>query len=161
MRGQGLDLLGFYYNPNIAPLTEYLRRRQALEEVSGRLEAKVLYADQEYDPALFHRLVAFQEHRRCRVCWRLRLERSAREAKRLGCQALTTTLLYSKYQDHEVLKAIGQEAAQDQGIEFYYQDFRETWDAGVEISKQWGLYRQPYCGCVFSEFERYRKRLPA
>jgi hypothetical protein len=160
LKERGLDPLGFYYNPNIHPLTEYLRRREALEEVSRRLEVSVRYADAEHDPALFLRQVAFRETERCRVCWRLRLTRAALEAKRLGCQGLTTTLLYSKYQDHEAVAAIGQEAAQDQGLSFYYEDYRKTWDEGIAISKQWGLYRQPYCGCVFSEFERYRKRLP-
>lgn len=160
LREQGHDLLGLYYNPNIHPLMEYLRRRDALEEVSGRLGFSVAYADSEYDPAVFLRLTAFREKERCAQCYRLRLERAALEARRRGCAAMTTTLLYSKYQDHEAIRAMGEQAATAQGVEFLYQDFRTGWDEGIRFSKEWGVYRQPYCGCIFSEYERYSKRLP-
>ena len=159
LREQGHDLLGFYYNPNIHPLMEYLRRREALEAVAARLDFPVVYADSEYDPALFLRLTAFREKERCAPCYSLRLERAALEARRRGCSAMTTTLLYSKYQDHEAIRAAGEKAAAAQGLEFLYQDFRTGWNEGIRLSKEWGVYRQPYCGCIFSEFERYSKRL--
>lgn len=159
LAGRGLDLRAFYFNPNIHPLMEYLRRREALETVAARQGVPVEYADAEYDPAIFLRLTAFREKDRCRHCWRLRLDRSARRARTLGAQAFTTTLLYSTYQDHDAVAAIGREAGQDHGVDFLYEDFRTGWEEGIRLSKEWGIYRQPYCGCIFSEFERYRKRL--
>lgn len=157
---QGHAVLGFYYNPNIHPLMEYLRRREALEEAAKRLDVPVAYADAEYDPAVFLRLVAFREKGRCAQCYRLRLERAALEARRRGCAAMTTTLLYSKYQDHAAIRTIGEQAARAQGVAFLYEDFRSGWNEGIRLSKEWELYRQPYCGCIFSEYERYSKRLP-
>jgi len=155
----GTDILGFYYNPNIHPLTEYLRRRDALAEVGRRMGVAVAFADSEYDPALFLRQAAFREKDRCRSCYELRLDRAAREARATGCAGFTTTLLYSKYQDHAAIREAGEQAAAVHGVPFVYRDFRPGWDEGVRLSKEWELYRQPYCGCIFSEFERYRKKL--
>jgi predicted adenine nucleotide alpha hydrolase (AANH) superfamily ATPase len=156
---EGRAFRGFYYNPNIHPLMEYLRRRDALAEVGRRLGADITFADAEYDPAVFLRQAAFREKDRCRSCYDLRLDRAAREARDTGCEAFTTTLLYSKYQDHEAIRRAGEEAAQRHGVEFAYADYRRGWDEGIRLSKEWELYRQPYCGCIFSEFDRYRKKL--
>jgi predicted adenine nucleotide alpha hydrolase (AANH) superfamily ATPase len=155
----GTDFQGFYYNPNIHPLTEYLRRKDALVQVAERLGVRVTFADSEYDPSLFLRLAAFREKDRCRSCYGLRLDRAARQAMSQGCSGFTTTLLYSKYQDHEAIREVGEEAARVHGVEFVYEDFRPGWEEGIRLAKQWELYRQPYCGCIFSEFDRYRKRL--
>jgi len=157
--GRGVDVRGFSYNPNIHPLTEYLRRREALLQVGERLNIPITCADSEYDPALFLRLAAFREKDRCRHCYALRLDRTARQAKTLGCSGFTTTLLYSKYQDHQAIRQAGEDAAQAHGVDFAYEDFRPGWQEGIRLSKEWELYRQPYCGCIFSEFERYRKKL--
>ena len=69
----------------------------------------------------------------------------------------TTTLLYSKYQKHDLIKEIGKTLSQQLGIFFYYQDFRVGWAEGVKISKELDMYRQPYCGCIYSEKQRYYK----
>jgi len=156
---RGERVFGFYYNPNIHPLTEYLRRKEALEAVCARLEAPLACADAEYDPALFLRMSAFRESARCPACYALRLDRAAREAKARGCEAFTSTLLYSRYQDHAAIRAAAEDAAAAHGVEFLYEDFRTGWDEGVRLSREWGLYRQPYCGCIHSEFDRYRKKL--
>lgn len=159
LRDEGLEFTGFYYNPNIHPLTEYLRRKEALGEVGRRMGVAMSFADAEYDPAVFLRQAAFREKDRCRFCYELRLDRVAREAKALGCQGFTTSLLYSKYQDHEAIRRAGEEAASAYGVAFAYRDLRPFWDEGVRLSKEWELYRQPYCGCIYSEFDRYRKKL--
>lgn len=159
LAAEGEDFRGFYYNPNIHPLTEYLRRKEALAEVGRRLGVEIAFADREYDPAQFLRLAAFREKDRCRSCYALRLDRTAREAKSLGCRGFTTTLLYSKYQNHQAIRDAGEEAARAHGVEFAYWDFRPGWEEGIRLSKEWELYRQPYCGCIFSEFDRYRKKL--
>lgn len=159
LAGRGEAVRVFYYNPNIHPLMEYLRRKEALEAVCARLDLPLDCADAEYDPALFLRLSAFREAARCPGCYALRLDRAAREAKALGCEAFTSTLLYSKYQDHAAIRAAGEEAAAAHGMPFLYEDHRSGWDEGVRLSREWGLYRQPYCGCIHSEFDRYRKKL--
>ncbi|GAB6036334.1 epoxyqueuosine reductase QueH [Fundidesulfovibrio butyratiphilus] len=156
---RGLTPLGFYYNPNIHPLMEYVRRRDALKDVSARLGFESVYADDEYDPALYLRLTAFREKDRCEQCYRLRLTRAAREARARGLAAMTSTLLYSRYQNHDLIAAVGREAASDQGVDFHYEDFRAGWQEGIDLSRSWGVYRQPYCGCILSEYDRYRKRL--
>lgn len=159
LKARGEDIAGFSYNPNIHPLTEYLRRKEALAEVGARLGVETAFADSEYDPASFLRLAAFREADRCRFCYELRLDRTARQARAQGFEAFTTTLLYSRHQDHEAIRAAGEAAASAHGVAFAYEDFRPGWDEGVRLSREWGLYRQPYCGCIFSEFERYRKKL--
>ena len=159
LAARGEDFTGFFYNPNIHPLTEYLRRRDALRQVGERLGVPIVFADSEYDPALFLRLAAFKEKDRCRSCYTLRLDRAAREAKAQGRVGFTTTLLYSRYQAHEAIREAGEEAGRAHGVEFVYEDFRPGWEEGIRLSKEWELYRQPYCGCIFSEFERYRKKL--
>ncbi|MFZ5428222.1 MAG: epoxyqueuosine reductase QueH [Thermodesulfobacteriota bacterium] len=159
LAGRGVAFAGFYHNPNIHPLTEYLRRKEALAEVGRRMGVDIVFADQEYDPAAFLRQAAFREADRCRFCYEIRLDRAAREARERGFEGFTTTLLYSKYQDHEAIRAAGEAAASVHGVAFAYVDFRPGWDEGIRLSKEWGLYRQPYCGCIFSEFDRYRKKL--
>jgi len=156
---RGEEIEGFYYNPNIHPLTEYLRRKEALALVAGRLGVAVTFADALYDPTVFLRQAAFREKERCLSCYALRLNRTALEAKRRGARGFTTTLLYSKYQNHEAVRAAGEEASRAHGVLFAYEDFRSGWDEGIRLSKEWELYRQPYCGCIYSEFERYRKKL--
>jgi predicted adenine nucleotide alpha hydrolase (AANH) superfamily ATPase len=103
----------------------------------------------------FLRNVAFREKDRCRYCYYDRLRFSAYKAKEEGFEGFTTTLLYSKYQSHEMIKSIGESAAIENQIKFYYRDFREGWLEGIKISKEIGMYRQPYCGCIYSEKERF------
>lgn len=159
LRGQGYDVSGLFYNPNIHGVAEYLHRREALETAAARLKLAVQFLDAEYDPKLFFHAVAHREDKRCPECYRLRLERTFAHAQKHGFRAVTTTLLYSKYQDHEAILAQGQELQDKTGIFFHGQDFRPGWQEGVDLSKSWGLYRQNYCGCLYSEMERQKKKL--
>jgi predicted adenine nucleotide alpha hydrolase (AANH) superfamily ATPase len=102
----------------------------------------------------FLRQVAFREEDRCRHCYRLRLARTAEAAKEGHFDAFTTTLLYSRFQKHELIRSIGDAVAEMQGIPFLYRDFREGWSEGIRISKTLGMYRQRYCGCIYSEKDR-------
>jgi len=79
-------------------------------------------------------------------------------AKARGCEGFTTTLLYSKYQKHDLIRELGDRMGQENGIPFVYHDFREGWQEGVRVSREIGMYRQPYCGCLYSEKERYGRR---
>ena len=78
-------------------------------------------------------------------------------AKENGFDAFTTSLLVSPYQKHDLIRAVGERVGKEEGIDFFYQDFRAGWQEGVAISLEMELYRRPYCGCIFSEKERYWK----
>jgi predicted adenine nucleotide alpha hydrolase (AANH) superfamily ATPase len=157
LREEGWDVMGFFYNPNIHPYQEYQRRIEAMHEYEKEAAIQVIYRD-EYDLEEFLRGVAFREDERCRFCYHLRLEATAKVAKHGRFDAFTSTLLHSKHQSHELIKAIGETAGKEQGVQFLYKDFRDGWKQGVEESKTLGLYRQSYCGCIYSEKERYLQK---
>lgn len=149
------EVVGFFYNPNIHPYSEYIRRRQALQEAFRNDSLlKIFFPD--YDMKEFFRKIGdnYSKPGRCQLCWTLRLERTATFAKENNFSAFTTTLLISPYQDHESLKDIGKKIAKEKGLEFYYEDFRPGFRESQNRAKEKQLYRQKYCGCVFSELER-------
>ena len=157
LRKEGWDVMGFFYNPNIHPYQEYQRRLAAVQAYEKEAAIQVIYRD-EYDLEQFLRGVAFREDERCRFCYHFRLQATAQVAKRGKFAAFTSTLLHSKHQDHELIKAIGEQVGKEQGVKFLYQDFRDGWKEGIEESKALGLYRQGYCGCIYSEKERYLQK---
>ncbi len=154
LREAGHDLHGLFYNPNIHPLAEHSLR---LESARKLLEGMDIPAtiDDEYDVEEYFRRVVYRESNRCAACYRLRLERAAREAASQKFDAFTTTLLVSPYQKHELIREIGESAGMDYGVEFYYEDFRPGWTETRRMSNEMGLYRQKYCGCIYSEKERF------
>ncbi len=159
LREQGYQVMGLFYNPNIHPLQEYLLRREALQEVARRLEVKIIYLDKEYDPRDFLRQIVFREDWRCFLCQQMRLERTRLVAQRGGFDFFSTTLLSSKKQPHEQVKRLGHTLERSQ-CGFLYQDFR---GGGNYAEKDEGMhteiYRQNYCGCIYSELERFKNRL--
>ncbi len=148
----GTDLKGFFYNPNIHPLDEYRKREKTLTEYANAENLNIIY--QSYDIEDYFSLYD-REKDRCAICYRLRLEKTAITAKNLGYNAFSTTLLYSVRQKHELIKQIGEALGLLYNIKFFYEDFRKGWKEGIEESKRLGLYRQRYCGCIFSEKERF------
>lgn len=156
---EGFQVTGLFFNPNIHPLTEYLRRREAALRTAEILDIPVLFPETEYAPETFFRAVAGREQDRCGACYALRLGPVALVARDLGFAYFSTSLLYSKYQKHEAIARAGTEAGAEAGVEFVYRDFRAGWKEGVTLSKQWGIYRQQYCGCLYSEAERYARDL--
>ena len=156
LRAEGLDPEGFFYNPNIHPFQEFQRRLTALDELATAMafETEVV---REYGLTDYLRQVIFHEGERCAICYEMRLAATARHARAIGAEAFTTTLLYSRYQQHETIRRLGERLGQESGVTFYYRDFREGWQEGIELAKAMGLYRQPYCGCIYSEQERYDK----
>lgn len=156
-RDKGYTLHGFFYNPNIHPYTEYRQRKNTLVEYC-RQEGIPLYAEVHYNVEEFLR-GALAEKNRCAFCYRLRLEKAALYAAEKNIPFFSTTLLISPYQDHELLRKTGEEAADRHGVTFIYEDLRPGFRQSVEEAKRLGLYRQKYCGCIFSEQERfYRKK---
>jgi predicted adenine nucleotide alpha hydrolase (AANH) superfamily ATPase len=156
MREQGMEPVGLFYNPNIHPFQEYRKRRETVKDFAGRSGLEVVYRDEDELDAFLQR-TAGTGSKRCEHCYRMRLDKAGKIARERGIGSFTTTLLYSKHQKHDLIAAIGREAATDHGVEFYYEDFRHGWREGIVESKAMGLYRQQYCGCIFSEYERYAK----
>jgi predicted adenine nucleotide alpha hydrolase (AANH) superfamily ATPase len=156
IREKGLSVMGFFYRHNIHPYTECLRRQEALQSYAEQINLKVIYQE-GYDPEGFIQNVVFRESERCNYCYHDRLRSTALLAKRGKFDYFSTTLLYSKHQKHELIRSMGESIGKSAGIAFLYQDFREGWKEGIEYSKQMGLYRQQYCGCIYSEKERFYK----
>ena len=158
LQDQGCEVTGLFYNPNIHPLTEYARRRDGCLEVAEKYDIRVIVKDDEYTPQKWFRAVAYREDNRCFHCYAMRMERTAQIARKGGFDLFTTTLLYSKFQKHDDIAALGRDLSTEK-TRFLYHDFREGWKEGIETSKEWGIYRQQYCGCLYSENERYNKEL--
>jgi hypothetical protein len=154
MREDALGVMGFFYRHNIHPYSECLRRQEALEAYAEKIDLKVIYQE-GYDLEGFIRNVAFRESERCNYCYHDRLKATALLARRGKFDYFSSTLLYSKHQKHELIRSIGDSIGKSVGVPFLYQDYREGWKEGIECSKQMGLYRQHYCGCIYSEKERF------
>ncbi len=157
LRDEGHDIQGLFYNPNIHPYSEYRRRLDTLVTYAEATEMNLIPAD-EYNMEEFLRNVVFREQERCRYCYYSRLKYTAHVARRGKFDRLTTTLLYSKFQDHELIKELGGSIGRELGVPFLPADFREGWKEGIEESKKLGMYRQQYCGCIYSEKERYYRK---
>jgi len=158
----------YFHNPNIHPLQEYLRRREGLIAVAGRLGAPVILPDQDVPAMAFPgawleavgALGAGMDDMalRCPLCYDMRLAQTAKAARALGFARYSSTLLYSRYQNHQAILDAGARHA-GPNLSFLGEDFRPGWQEGIRLSKEWGVYRQPYCGCVLSEHDRYRKQI--
>ena len=157
----GFAVTLWYRNPNIHPLAEYLRRREAVGECAARLGVPVLHDDAAWDIRAWLQAPEAQAlpPARCEWCCTSRVQVAAAAARELGFAYFSTSLLYSRYQPHAAIAAAGRELTAGGGPQFVYADFRLDWQAGIDRSREWGLYRQPYCGCIFSEAERYHKKL--
>jgi epoxyqueuosine reductase len=156
LRKTGWIAHGFFYNPNIHPYLEQQRRLLALYTLAEQRELELIVRP-EYELEFFLRQVVFREENRCFICYSLRLEATARLARKSRFDAFTSTLLYSRQQKHDLIRSIAEDAAKRHGIPFFYEDFRRGWSEGQQAAKAMGLYRQPYCGCIYSERDRYHR----
>ncbi len=156
---EGATVKVIYYNPNIQPYTEWERRLGTLKDHLEGSEAGILPTP-DYDFKSWLRNVAFREESRCRLCYYQRLFETAQRAKKGRFDAFSTTLLYSKFQKHDLVKEVGEEVSKELDIPFLYRDWRGDWTEGVETSREKGMYRQSYCGCLFSEEERFAPKSP-
>lgn len=157
LRSKGLNVQGFFFNPNIHPFKEFKRRLTALDDLALQMDFSV-EAVREYGLRDYLQQVVFHEDQRCSICYEMRLVRTVEYAVHVGADAFTTTLLYSKYQKHSRICEIADKIGKQYKVPFYYEDFREGWQEGIDKSIDMGLYRQPYCGCIYSEQERYDKK---
>jgi len=144
----------YFFNPNIQPLLEFRRRLKSVQVLADH-ERLDLAVDERYDPKGWLRAVPWDRPSRCLACYRLRLAAAAAQAAERGFSHISTTLLASVHQDHEAVRRIGQEEAAGRGLQFHYEDWRPLAAHGHEEAKRRSLYRQQYCGCLFSEEERF------
>lgn len=155
LRERGWELAGYFFNHNIHPYREFRRRLETVHEYAEQVALPVIYSD-AYALDEFLANVATNPARRCGYCYHSRLEATARTAAEHGFDAFSTSLLYSRYQQHDLIRASGEALAQRFGLHFLYEDFRRGWQNGIIASKAMGLYRQQYCGCIYSERDRYQ-----
>ena len=157
LRAEGIEPTAYWYNPNIHPLTEYRARRDALRGYARSIGLE-LVEDDTYGLRPFVRAVAEDIDNRCAYCYGVRMDAAARYAAEHGFTHISTTLFYSPYQNHELLKQMAERAAQEHSVQLYYRDFRPLFREGQRQARALELYMQKYCGCVFSEEERYTKQ---
>lgn len=159
LRSENIEPTVFWYNPNIHPYIEYKTRRDCLKDYTKSIDVEAIFIE-EYGLDEFCRNVANDLENRCvNYCYVKRLSKTAKYAKEHGYDAFTTTLLVSPYQKHEELKAVCEKIAAALDIEFLYRDFRVGFREGQTKARELGLYMQKYCGCIFSEEDRYRKQI--
>ena len=156
LRQQDWEVVSFWYNPNIHPYREHQRRLEALQSFAS-VAALPLIIPEGYEMVRYLRTVVGHEGERCPDCYRLRLGRTARAAAEGGYDAFSTTLLISPYQKHELLREVGEEMVKEYGVPFYYEDLRPGFRESRNMARELGLYLQGYCGCIYSEWERYGK----
>jgi len=156
LRGEGIHVHGYFYNPNIHPLLEFRKRLKAVHIFQESDPIEIDYCE-EYGLREYLSAVNYEGNNRCEDCYILRLKTTALHAKDKGFDAFCSTLLFSKQQDHKKIKEICEQLSIQVGIPFEYKDYRHLCDCSHQIAKKKMLYRQSYCGCVFSEYERYKE----
>jgi len=158
LRAEGIEPVAFFHNPNIHPFREFRRRLNSFEQFAKK-EGMRTEIGRNYGLVEYLRQVVGHEEERCRICYEMRLCATAARAKELGITEISTTLLYSRYQKHQLIRRMGEEIAAAHGLSFLYRDWRELWQEGIDRAIEQDLYRQGYCGCIYSEQERYDKKL--
>jgi predicted adenine nucleotide alpha hydrolase (AANH) superfamily ATPase len=157
LQNEGHEVYGYFYNPNIHPLVEYRKRKESAYKIAKIKEVKMI-GDPQYGLKEYLREVVFRENKRCYLCYNMRISETARLARKGKFDAFTTSLLISPYQNHEQIIELAKISADRENVKFYYHDFRELFKRSLELSNEHDLYRQQYCGCIYSEEERYRNQ---
>ncbi len=158
LREQGWDIRAYFFNPNIHPEEEYDLRRAAMAEAARQWAVPMLWEGGAVPPAQWLQGLCAGEGgrdfgQRCLTCYAQRLEATARAAAAGGFAWFSTSLLYSRYQNQEGIRAAGEAAGAMFGVGFHFEDFRPHWQEGIALSKALGLYRQKWCGCILSRDE--------
>lgn len=155
LRKEGIEPTIYWFNPNIHPYMEYKTRRDTLKEYTELINIEAIF-EENYGLKDFCKNVVDDLESRCqKYCYLVRLEQTAKYAKEHGYDSFTTTLLVSPYQKHDEIVKIGNRLAEKYGLQFIYRDFRVGFREGQNKARELGLYMQKYCGCIFSEEERY------
>lgn len=157
LRQDGIDVTGYWFNPNIHPYTEYRDRKTCLEAYAKEIHMPLVVVN-DYGLREFVRNVADNIDGRCVYCYSCRMEETAKYAAEHGFDSFTTSLLISPYQQHDAIRKIAENMGEKYGVEFLYRDFRPLFRDGQDFAREHGFYMQKYCGCVFSEEDRYLAR---
>ena len=157
LRAEGIEPVGFWYNPNIHPYMEYKARRDTLMAYAPTIGMELI-VEEDYGLRDFVQIVSGDIDGRCIHCYSMRLDRTAQYAAQHGFTSFTSTLFVSPYQNHDLMLQAANEAAEEFGVAFLHRDFRPYFREGQDKARELGLYMQKYCGCVFSEEDRYKKR---
>ena len=157
LKEENISVTGYWYNPNIHPFTEYRARRNCLRDWAEETGLPLIEKN-DYALRPFVRTVAEDIANRCVKCYEMRLFQTAQAAKEMGFDSFTSSLFISPYQNHELMKEVARRAAETFDVAFLYRDFRPHFKAGQEYAREHEFYMQKYCGCIFSEEERYLKR---
>ncbi len=159
LRAEGIEPTVFWYNPNIHPYMEYKARRDCLRDYIKSIGVRGIFVE-DYGLDKFCKAVSSDIASRCvKYCYRARLSQTVRYAHEHGFDVFTTTLLVSPYQKHEEIVRVCEELSEMSGVAFLYRDFRVGFREGQKKARELGMYMQKYCGCVFSEEERYKKQI--
>ena len=159
LRKEEIEPTVYWFNPNIHPYMEYKARRDCLKEYTKSINVEAIF-EENYGLDEFCKHVIGDLQNRCRqYCYPVRLEQTAKYAKENGYTHFSTTLLVSPYQNHEALIEVAKQMAKKYGVEFLYRDFRVGFREGQAKARELGLYMQKYCGCIFSEEDRYKKKI--
>jgi predicted adenine nucleotide alpha hydrolase (AANH) superfamily ATPase len=149
LREEGYRIQGYFYNPNIQPAEEYERREEGVKLFSELHAVPMLYEGMS-EEAIWRSFPSSLRSKHCEACYGMRMEQVAKRCKEEGYPAFTTSLTVSLWQDHEAIIRAGQRAAEHHGVEFKYFDFRSGYREGQNMAREDGLYRQKYCGCIYS-----------
>lgn len=155
LRKEGAEVSAFWFNPNIHPLEEYQKRLQTLRSFAA-IKGLATIENPIYNFERYFQEIVGKKEPRCEHCYYLRLSRTAEAAVQGGFKAFSTTLLISPYQRHELVKEIGEHVSREKSVEFYYEDLRPGYYESRKMSRELNLYRQKYCGCIYSKLESYR-----
>ena len=158
LRAEGIEPTAFWYNPNIHPYQEYVARRDTLIAYAPTIDLP-LVVKEDYGLREFVRNVADDINHRCGYCYEVRMEETARYAAAHGFESFTTTLLVSPYQQFDKICETAERMAKKYGVAFLHRDFRPGFRDGQAKARELGFYMQKYCGCVFSEEDRYAKKI--
>ncbi len=153
-RQNGYEVGALWYNPNIHPYSEHQHRLEGMQSLAKEINLPLTVSD-GYDMIEYFRRVVGHEAERCKHCFDSRLSQTAETARQMGFGAFTTTLLISPHQKHDLIREAGSKLAGENGVAFLYADLRKRYSDSRHMTKPLNLYRQQYCGCVYSEWERY------
>ncbi len=156
MIAEGIEPVVFFYNPNIHGIKEFHKRMQTAMYVCEQYGVEY-HVEKNYGLQEFIEYIDLND--RCTGCYEMRINKAAEKAKELGIEYITFSLLYSKMQKHEAIIELSKQAEAKYGVKLYYKDYRDGWQQGIDKSKEMGLYRQNYCGCIFSEADRFQTKL--
>ena len=162
------DITILYYNPNISPKEEYEKRKEEQIKLINNLKTKnkLNYIDCDYDSEIYNTLIKGYENckeggSRCNICFKLRLEKTAILAKKYQYDYFGSTLTVSPHKNATIINEIGNTISKEYNIKWLYSDFKknEGYKQSIELSKKYNLYRQDYCGCIYSKEARKKQEI--